>query len=254
MKTFTILGTGWLGFELAKALKNDYFVKVSSRNEEKIKMYEDEGFSSYILNENYLDSLDNLLDTDYLFINFPPSKFDDYLGFLEKIYSHKKIKDIDKIIFISSTSIYPNIEGFFDENFEIKDSSSKIVYEAENLISERSDIIFRVSGLVGANRVSGRRLSNKIVEYPKSVINFVHRNDVINATNFVIENNINGVFNLCSKEHPTKEELYSFNSKKYHFDSPIFLDNKEFLNRIIDGSKIEKLGFVYKHNNAFDLD
>ena len=35
MKTFTILGTGWLGFELAKQFKNYYKVKVSSRNEEK---------------------------------------------------------------------------------------------------------------------------------------------------------------------------------------------------------------------------
>ena len=232
MKTFTILGTGWLGFELAKAFKDDYLMKVSSRNEEKIKMYEEEGFSSYILNEN---------------------KFDDYLGFLEKIYSHKKIKNIEKIIFISSTSIYPNIEGFFDEDFKIEDSSSKIVFEAENLVLNRSDIIFRVSALVGANRVSGRRLSNKVVEYPTSVIKFVHRNDVIDATKFVIENNLNGTFNLCCKEHPSKEDLYSFNAKKYDFALPIFSENKEFLNRTIDGSKIEQLGFIYKHNNAFDL-
>ena len=80
MKTFTILGTGWLGFELAKAFKDDYLMKVSSRNEEKIKIYEEEGFSSYILNENNLDFLDELLNTNYLFVNFPPSKFDDYLG------------------------------------------------------------------------------------------------------------------------------------------------------------------------------
>lgn len=110
MKRFTILGTGWLGFELAKVLKNDYLIKVSSRNEEKIKMYEEEGLSSYILNENNLNFLDELLDTDYLFINYPPSKFDNYLVFLNKIYTHNRIKDIEKIIFISSTSIYPNIE------------------------------------------------------------------------------------------------------------------------------------------------
>ena len=253
MKTFTILGAGWLGFELAKQFKNYYKVKVSSRNEEKLKIYEDEGFSSYILNENHLGSLDYLLDTDYLFINFPPSKFDDYLSFLNKIYNHQKIKDIEKIIFISSTSIYPNIEGFFDEEYEIKSSSSKIVYDAETLVSQKSDIIFRVSALVGANRVSGRRLSNKIVEYPKSVINFVHRNDVIDATKFAIENNLNGIFNLCCKEHPSKEELYSFNAKKYDFALPLFSQNEEFLNRIIDGSKIENLGFNYKHENAFDL-
>ena len=173
MKKFTILGTGWLGFELAKSFKDLYKIKVSSRNEEKLKIYEDEGLSSYVLNENHLESLDELLDTDYLFINFPPSKFDDYLSFLNKIYEHKKIKDIEKIIFISSTSVYPNIEGFFNEEFEIENSSSKIVYEAEKLVLNKSDIIFRVSALVGANRISGRRLSNKFVEFPKSVINFV---------------------------------------------------------------------------------
>lgn len=251
MKTFTILGAGWLGFELAKALKAKYKVKVSSRNNEKQKMYEDEGLTSYILNENDLDSLDQLLDTNYLFINYPPSKFENYLNFLEKIYSHKKIKNIEKIIFISSTSIYPNIEGNFDENYQIINPSSQIVYEAEKLIENRSNIIFRVSGLVGENRYFGKRSANKIVEFPQSLINFIHRNDVINATKFIIENNINGVFNLCSKQHPTKKEIYTFNAKKYDFATPIFLDNNFYLNRIINGSKIEELGFEYKYNDVF---
>ena len=253
MKAITILGTGWLGFELAISLKQKYKVKVSSRTAEKIKIYEDEGLASYILNEDNLDSLEQLLETNYLFINFPPSKFDDYISFLSKIYNHKSIKNIQKIIFISSTSIYPNIQGLFDEEYEIKESSSKLVFEAENLVKEKSDVIFRVAGLVGGSRYFGKRSANKVVEYPKTPINFVHRNDVIEATKFVIENDINGIFNLCSKNHPTKEEIYSFNSKKYDFEKPIFLDNKEFLNRLIDGSKIEKLGFTYKYNNAFEF-
>ena len=253
MKAITILGTGWLGFELALELKQKYKVKVSSRTAEKIKIYEDKGLSSYILNEDNLDSLEQLLETNYLFINFPPSKFNDYVSFLSKIYNHKSIKNIQKIIFISSTSIYPNIQGLFNEEYEIKESSSKLVFEAENLVKEKSDVIFRVAGLVGGSRYFGKRSANKVVEYPKTPINFVHRNDVIEATKFVIENNINGIFNLCSKEHPTKEEIYSFNSKKYDFVEPIFLDNKEFLNRLIDGSKIEKLGFIYKYNNAFEF-
>ena len=36
-----------------------------------------------ILNENDLNSLEQLLDTNYLFINYPPSKFENYLNFLE---------------------------------------------------------------------------------------------------------------------------------------------------------------------------
>ena len=253
MKTFTILGTGWLGLELAFQLKNKFKIKVSARNEEKSKSFEDLGFLSFVLNEYNLSFLDELLNTNYLFINYPPSKFDDYLGFLDRISKHEKIKNIEKIIFISSTSIYPNVEGNFRENYLITDSSSKIVFEAEKLIENRSDVIFRVSGLVGGNRYFGKRSANKVVEFPQSIFNFVHRNDVINATKFVIEENINGTYNLCSKEHPTKKEIYTFNSKKYDFELPIFLDNESFLNRIIDGSKIEKLGFEYKYNNVFEF-
>ena len=253
MKTFTILGTGWLGLELANQLKDEYKIKVSARNEEKSKLFDNLGFFSFILNEYDLSFLDELLDTNYLFINYPPSKFDDYLGFLDKIYKHEKIKNIEKIIFISSTSIYPNIEGNFNENYRINDSSSRIVFEAEKLIENRTDVIFRVSGLVGGSRYFGKRSANKVVESPLSVINFVHRNDVINATKFVIEKNFDGIFNLCSNVHPTKKEIYTFNSKKYNFEMPIFLDDKSFLDRVIDGSKIEELGFEYKYNNIFEL-
>lgn len=247
----TILGAGWLGFELAKSLKNEYKIVVSSRDEEKLKIYEDEGFSSYILNEQNFDYIEELLNTDFLFINFPPSKFENYLSFLEKIYSSKNISNIKKIIFISSTSIYPNINGIFTEISEINNPSSQIVFKAENLIKEKSDIIFRVSGLVGDNRYFGKRSANKEVEFPLTPINFVHREDVIRATKFVLENNISGIFNLCSNEHPTKKEIYSFNAKKYGFKMPIFNSNQTFLNRIIDGSKIEKLGFVYKYKSPY---
>ena len=253
MKTFTILGAGWLGLELAIVLKNDFKIKVSSRSQEKVNIYEEEGFSSYILNENNFEFLDELFETNYLFINFPPSKFEDYLLFLNKIYSHQKIKNIEKIFFVSSTSIYPNIEGLFNEDYEIKEPNSKIVFEAENLVKDKSDVIFRVAGLVGANRYFGKRSANKIIEFPKTPINFVHRNDVINATKFIIEKDLSGIFNLCSNTHPTKEEIYSFNSKKYNFEKPIFLENKNFFNRLIDGSKIEKKGFAYKYENPFEF-
>lgn len=253
METLSILGTGWLGFELAVVLQNNYKIKVSSRNEEKSRIYEDKGFSPFILNEEKLDSLENLLDTDYLFINFPPSKFNDYLSFLHKIYNHEKIKSIKKIIFISSTSIYPNIEGYFDENYMIENSSSEIVFEAEKLIQEKSDIIFRVAGLVGANRYFGKRSANKFVEFPNTPVNFVHRNDIINATKFVIQNDVSGIFNLCSNQYPTKKEIYSFNSKKYNFQLPIFSENRLFLNRKINGSKIERIGFRYKFSDPFEF-
>ena len=252
-KVFTILGTGWLGYALAQKLKDTYTVKVSIRNKEKYKDLKSEGFEPYILSEDSTENIDELLNCDYLFINYPPSKFKDYIGFLNKIYTNKNIKIIKKLFFISSTSIYPALQYNYDEDFEIeKEQSKKIVFEAETVASQ-SDVIFRCAGLMGYNRVAGKYFSNKKLTTLNKKINHVHRDDVIRATLFAIENDINGVFNLCSKYHPLRNELYINNAKKYGFKQPIFeINNNEIENRVIDGSKIESLGFRYKYENPMN--
>lgn len=105
---------------------------------------------------------------------------------------------------------------------------------------------------MGYNRVAGRYFAGKTLDCEDSKINYVHRDDVIEAVKFVIENNINGIFNLCSKKHPTKKEIYTHNAKKFGFKEIIFKDKKDYGNRIIDGSKIERLGFRYKYPNPLD--
>jgi nucleoside-diphosphate-sugar epimerase len=114
-------------------------------------------------------------------------------------------------------------------------------------------MIFRVSGLVGGNRYFGKRSAGKIVEFPNTPINFVHRDDVIAVTKFVLDNNLKGIYNISSNKHPNKKEIYSYNSKKFGFDMPIFKNDDTFINRIIDGSKIERDGFVYKYNDVFSF-
>lgn len=252
METFSILGTGWLGLALAKELKGDFKVKVSIRNKAKEKDIINEGFSSYLLDEQNLQNLDFLLDCDYLFINFPPSKFDDYIQFLKNIYENENIKKCKKIIFISSTSIYPNKEGTFSEDIEITEPKSKLVFSAENFVKDKTDVIFRCSGLMGYNRIAGRYFSGKVLDSEDMKINYVHRDDIIKATKFVIEKNLSGIYNLCSKIHPSKKEIYLNNALKYGFEPPIFKDKKEYKERLIDGSKIESKGFKYDYPNPLE--
>lgn len=252
MKTISILGTGWLGYALASDLKNDFNVKVSIRTNEKKEEYINEGLDPYLLNEENLDFLDELLECDYLFINFPPSKFNNYLEFLNNIYSHKNISKVKKLIFISSTSIYPNEQTIFNEDFEIKNPISQNVYDAEILIKSRTDVILRCSGLMGSNRIAGKYFAGKVLDSEDVKVNYVHRDDVISATIFAIENDIKGIFNLCASSHPSRKEVYLLNAKKYNFEKPIFENKKEYKNRIIDGSKIERLGFEYKYPNPLE--
>jgi len=253
MKTFSILGTGWLGYALAKKLKKDFLVKVSIRNKEKEKEFIEEGLFPSLFNEKSFDALDNLLDTDYLFINFPPSKFENYILFLEKIYFHPKIYSIKKIFFISSTSVYPNENINLVENLEIEKPVSQIVFDAEEIAKDSTNIIFRCAGLMGYNRIAGKYFSGKVLDSANVKVNYVHRDDVIDAVSYSIENDLSGIFNLCAPFHPTRKEVYLKNAKKYTFDKPIFKNEKEYKNRIVDGSKIEKLGFRYKYPNPLEF-
>lgn len=249
MKTISILGGGWLGLSLAKFLQNDYKIKISSRTDEKLAFYKSFNFKPYILNEENYSNLDELLECNYLFVNFPPSKFINYLDFLSKIYTHKSISNIEKIIFISSTSIYPSDDGIYFEDCTLTNPTSQIVFDAEQLTNKNNNITFRCAGLIGDDRIAGKYFANKTIYDGNSPVNHIHKLDVLRATKFVIEFNINGIFNLCAKSHPTKKDLYLANSAKFGFDKPIFIKDSKNKTRIIDGSKIEEFGFKYQFNS-----
>lgn len=257
MEKFTILGLGWLGYPLSKKLKNQFHIKASVRNQEKILDFKDDVNSNYevfVLNENNLENLEFLLETDYLFVNYPPSKFDDYLTFLDKIYSHEKIRKIKKIFFISSTSIYPDLNEEFTEDYEIKEPKTKIVFDAEQTIKDRTDYIFRVSGLMGYNRIAGKYYSGKEVKDSNAVVNFIHRDDVINAVEFFIKNELeNGIYNLVAPNYPTKKEIYSLNCEKLNINLPIFKENNNLKTRKIIGKKLLDKGFKYDYNNPLEF-
>lgn len=249
---FTILGTGWLGLPLALALKEEYEVKVSIRSFEKKEELVSKGLKPYILNENNLESLDELLTTDILFINFPPSKFENFFKFLDSIYSHKKFEKIKKVIFVSSTSIYPDEEKNFNEDIKFTNPKSQRAFDIEEQIKNKTHIIFRCAGLMGANRIAGKYYSGKTLDSEDVKVNYVHLEDIIKATSFVVKKDLEGIFNLCSKEHPTRKEVYSKNAKKYGFKAPIFKNKKSYKDRLIDGSKIQKEGFRYKYPNPLE--
>jgi len=249
MKILSILGAGWLGLELAHTLKDDYAIKLAARNEEVQQMHMDLGFESYVLTENMYDNLDALLSCEYLFINYPPSKFNDYLHFIKRLSQHPFFSTIEKIFFVSSTSIYPKAPSVYNENSEISSSSNPLYYEAEKSLHGKAHVVFRCAGLMGAGRLAAKYYSNKPVTDGKSRVNHVHRIDVIRAVIFAIDHNLGGIFNLCAPLHPTKEELYRYQCEQCQLVPPFFIDSAESKQRIIEGCKLEDLGFEYLHKN-----
>jgi len=253
MKIFSILGAGWLGLELAHTLKDHYAIKLAARNEEAQHMYNDLGFESYVLTENMYDNLDALLACEYLFINYPPSKFNDYFHFIKRLSQHPAFSTIEKIFFVSSTSIYPKAPGVYDENSEISSSSNPLYYEAEKSLHGKAHVILRSAGLMGAGRIAGKYYSNKSVTDGKSRVNHVHRMDVIRAIIFAMDHSLEGIFNLCAPLHPTKEELFVYQCQQCQLILPLFIESVESKQRIIDSSKLEGLGFEYLRKNPMEF-
>lgn len=169
------------------------------------------------------------------------------MNFLEKIYN--KIEINTKVIFISSTSVYSKDENIYDESFSLNNS---LVSLAEKQIFDKSSIIFRCSGLVGYERIAGKYFSDKTLNYAKEKTNYVHRVDVIRAILFVIDNNIEGVYNLCSYEHLDKKDIYDFNALKYKYKKTIFKDLSKEINRKINSNKFRQKGFKYLYESAKD--
>lgn len=169
MKTFSILGAGWLGLELAKTLKDQFTIKLSARNALIQTTHTELGFESYVLTEGIYNNLDALFSCEYLFINYPPSKFNDYLQFINTLSQHPRFSTIEKVFFVSSSSVYPKASGIYDEKSDIVSSSNPLYYEAERSLHGKVHIIFRCAGLMGEDRIATKYYTNKLITDGKAV-------------------------------------------------------------------------------------
>ena len=261
MNNIGILGCGWLGLSLAINLKNKQYSVCGSRTSSKgVIEVEKKGIKGFkvILNDNKSEGLKTFLyNLKTLIISIPPKRNFDTQNYSKKIKQILEALDsstIKRIIFLSSSSIYGSKEGFYDE------SSSPLpetVAAKELLLSEKlirkhniSSTIIRLGGLIGEDRNPIFNLIDKEIKNPKGKVNFVHKIDALNGIISVInDKNINGIFNLISPHHPTREIFYNFFSKKFKLPKPKFKKEKPLI-RIIEGNKISKLTpFNYSVNN-----
>ncbi|MGB6150839.1 MAG: NAD(P)H-binding protein [Pricia sp.] len=227
MKTNTIavMGCGWLGLPLAKTLMADgYRIHGSTTSKEKLMLLEDAGIHPFkiSLTEDAIigDIEDFLAKADTLIINVPPKlrgeNNENYVKKMQLLHGAVQASKVKRIIFVSSTAVYGDIEGEVTEATAPQPATES---GRQLLISEaifRGDpslktTIIRFGGLTGPERhpvtmLSGRKnLSNG--NFP---INLIHLNDCIKIISEILKNSwwgetLNGVYPY----HPTKQEYYT---------------------------------------------
>ena len=103
MKSVSILGCGWLGKPMGVSLLREGFtVKGSTTSEIKIQELEALEIEAYLIDITEFEEFDLFLTSDILLIAITSKDIDAYERFIQQL----ELSSIQKVIFISSTSVY----------------------------------------------------------------------------------------------------------------------------------------------------
>ena len=221
----SILGCGWLGLSLALKLRSKgYSIKGSTTSKIKIAKLESNGLQPFIIDlSNRESEFKNFLNSEVLIIAIPSKNI---AGFKNLIF-HIENSKIKNILFISSTSVYPNSNSIITEEHLIHKTP---LSEIEMLFKTNTNFkstILRFGGLIGYDRKPGNFFKNgKIINHPDAFVNLIHRDDCIQIIKEIIAKNIwSKTLNACTDTHPKKRDFYTKEFKKEGRNNPIF---KEF--------------------------
>ncbi|MVN91545.1 SDR family oxidoreductase [Mucilaginibacter aquatilis] len=266
MKYISILGCGWYGLPLAKALcKQGYVVKGSTTTPSKIEVLNSEGINPFVidLNGDNVPADSDFFNCDLLIISIPPKlrkgEHEQYLSKIKSLVNAIQTKLIKSIIFISSTGVYPEVNGELSELSDIEPDtlSGKTLLSAENILRDAlADklTVIRFAGLVGPGRNPGRFFAGKEnIANGQAPINLIHLDDCIEITMAIISNNLYGyTINACTPHHPTKSDFYTKAAANVNLPLPQFKDELEGW-KIIKCVKIEELlNYQFKVNDWND--
>lgn len=252
--TIAILGCGWLGFPLAESLiKNGYDVNGSTTSEVKLKTLKKAGIAPFwiSLSEDAIQgNIDDFLnDIQIIIINVPPRlrgrNTENYVKKMELLYGAISKSAVKKVVFVSSTSIYGDIDGLVTEETEPKPSTesgrqlilSEAVFQNDNKIETT---IIRFGGLIGRERHPINMLSGKKgLSNGNHPINLIHLNDCIQIILSIIEKNWwNEVFNGVYPYHPMKSDYYTLKAKEKGLQVPGYTINTAKEGKTVSADKL----------------
>ncbi|SEQ20117.1 Rossmann-fold NAD(P)-binding domain-containing protein [Flavobacterium urocaniciphilum] len=277
----SILGCGWLGLPLAKKLIEIGFeVKGSTTSENKLvilKTFSIEPFLIELTEEKIIGNISGFLnESKILIIDIPPGLRKDsgsslgmtFVNKIKNVLPYIENSTIEKVIFISSTSVYGDavtIPLISEESDLHPDTESgRQLIEVENIFRNNRNfetIILRFGGLIGNDRNPIKFLAGKTnVANPKAPINFIHQDDCIGIISEMINqyfdklsmtdshNTIwNETYNAVAPNHPTRAAYYTQKAIDFNLPKPEFNETEPSIGKIISSEKIEKiLGYTFK--------
>lgn len=233
-----VLGLGWLGKDLALRLNDlDYEIVGTKRQIDSSIT----AIKQIVWNTE--EDLPNDMHADICIITLTPSSIIDLKKF-EKHIDTLKQNGVKKIIYTSSTGVYEGHENIVDENtvLNLKSDRQKKLFEIEQIVlRHKNSVVLRLGGLVGEDRNPAKFLAaKKNVSGANQVVNMVHKIDVINIIVLLITSKFEGIMNVVSSSHQTREEYYTKLCDKLNLVAPEFNSDLEPL-RIVSNELSKKI-------------
>lgn len=253
MNKISILGCGWLGKPLAVSfLKAGFSVKGSTTSEEKTEALEALEIETYLVNISEFEDFDAFLNTDILIIAITSKDID---GF-KRLISQIQKSSVQKVIFISSTSVYARSNKIITELDIVLETP---LTEIENLFRENTffdTTIIRFAGLFGGDRHPANWFKNgRKIPQPKGFVNMIHREDCIGIIHKIVTQNCwNTTFNACSNHHPIRSDFYINARLSKGLETPEFEENEVYEWKIISSKKLQNiLDYKFIHDDLLSI-
>ena len=257
----SVVGCGWYGQPLAVHLRDSgWKVKGSKTTEAGVAALRHAGVEGYLLklDPSPTNSVDPaLFDSDVLIVNIPPRRRPDIEDFyIEQMRSLAGLVaggSIERLVFISSTSVYPDINRVVKENDDLapRKPAGRALRNAERLWREQPrtrTTIVRFGGLVGENRDPGRFLAGRTdVGNGDAPVNLIHLDDCLAITRRILEEGAWGeTFNACAPRHPTRRDFYTAAAEKAGLAVPSFSNRPTTAYKQVDSTRLlQRLGYEF---------
>ncbi|MFV8334952.1 SDR family NAD(P)-dependent oxidoreductase [Flavobacterium sp. RSP29] len=255
MTKISILGCGWLGLPLAKAMiAKGFSVNGSTTSVEKLSVLENSGIDPFLIalseNKTTGNVSDFLKNSEILIIDVPPklrgSGTENFVSKIRNIIPFIEKSSVENVLFISSTSVYNENDAFVTEETIPKPDTEggKQLLETEQLLQSNINFkttVLRFGGLIGEDRHPIKFLAGREnLDNPDASINLIHQEDCVGIILKIIANNAwNETFNAVAPSHPTRELYYTQKALDLNLALPKFNHKNPSIGKTILSTKIE---------------
>ncbi|MGO4817253.1 NAD-dependent epimerase/dehydratase family protein [Flavobacterium sp. W22_SRS_FP1] len=257
MKQISILGCGWLGLPLAKALvQNGFSIHGSTTSTEKLttlKKLKIQPFLIALESNKVVGAIEDFLqESKILIIDIPPklrgNHKEDFIGKIQLLVPYIEKSNIKNVLFISSTSVYGDRNDKVTEETDLNpdSESGKQLAIVEKLLQTNTSFkttVLRFGGLIGEDRhpvcfLAGR----KNLENPEAPINLIHQDDCISIILKILETKTWGdTFNAATPFHPSRSVYYTQKAIELNLAPPTFNYDNPSVGKTILSDKLKRV-------------